>query len=368
MSHCRRDRDDRTQVYVRDTHTDPAPEAHPAQCRGCLPCERRHCTVCTRHLQTDEIQTCVECLGQARRDLRELVPLAARLPDHALHGAAHAHLTAADPIPGGDALVLLGSGSEGLAEDGSTQVDLDVPVWILAWWEEDFRERLDLESLSAVWRRRADHKLVESQAFLDQHLGWAAAHHPGFHVLTGDLKRTRARLEEVLHAGTVSDQGVACFKCGATLEREYRDPKRCTCGPRPRGDHIAHHRQDACCLGCAAQLRWERQHATCEQGGLADTDPHAGWVCPRCDRSYTTGEYQLALRAKHDEVAEYRLAEDAARLTGAKLGSIRGWASGGTPKVRKRRDDSGRVTYNLGDIRSRLAELTQVLNDRGRGA
>lgn len=354
-------RDHTTLVVTLAAHADPLPAGHPDQCRGCAPCPRRHCTVCATHLGTDELQTCTDCLGQARRDLAQILDLVALLPAHALRGATHSHLVAADPIPGSDALVLLGRGSEGLAEDGSTQVDLDPPAWTLAWWEENFRDRLGLDSRIPAWRRRADRTLIDAHTFLVQHLGWAASNHPGFHVLAADLKRSRAQLEELLHAGDQPAEGVACFTCGTTLERQYRDPKRCSCGPRPRCSHAAHHRRDLCCLGCATELRWELRHATCDQGGLAETDPHVGWACPRCKRTYSPGEYQLAVKARHDDVAEYRRLDDCVRLTGAKRGSIQGWASGDEPKVRKRRDTSGRVTYNLADIRTRLAAQTKKL-------
>lgn len=345
---CRHlDRLDHTSpVVTAGAHVDPLPVDHPDGCRGCAPCDRRHCTVCTIHLELDELQTCIDCLGQARRDLNAILELAALLPAHALHAADHGHLAAAAPIPGADALVLLGRGSEGLAEDSSTQVELDPPSWTLGWWEEAIRERRGLDSRLPTWQRRADRTLVDAHAFLSEHLGWAAAHDPGFHSLAADLKRSRHQLEELLRAGDAPLAGVACFSCGATLERDYRPPTPCW------------HHFEAKANGLTLPQLWRRypdvrrEHEACDQGGLTSLDPHDGWACPRCHRAYSAGEYQLAVKARYDEVAEYRLLPDVLRLTGAKRGSVQGWATKG--HVRRRRDDSGRVTYNVPDVRARL--------------
>lgn len=368
---------DRTEIVVRGKHTDDCPG--PDQCNGCQPCGKppaRHCSVCTRHLDTTELGTCIDCLAQARRNLIAIVELAALLPDHALQGSRSSngsgHLAAADPIPGGDALVLMSRGSEGLQDDVGL-IDADPPAWILGWWDEEIRTRLGLElntPLPAWQYHRPATTLVQSQKFLHTQLAWAAANHPGFHTLADDLTRTRRHLEELLHAGELPAEGVACFTCGHTLERDYRPPTPCTCGPRPNPPHIRNHaNRDVCCLGCAAIMRWELGHLAtydvdehgdeilvspgCDQGGLEHDDPYSDWHCPRCKRKYSPGEYQLAVKARHDQVAEYRLLEDAIRITGAKRGSIQGWASKGA--VRRRRDGSGRTTYNLADIRSRLA-------------
>lgn len=345
---CLRHPDDRNLGLVRDKHLPTCTDTNDDDCRGCQPCDHRHCTRCRTHLDTAVIQTCDDCRAKARRDLHAIVDLAALLPFHALHAAHDAHLAASGTIPGEDALVMMSRGSEGLSDDNDTaHADEPLPPsYVLGWWEETWRDRLGLDSRRPAWQRRPAATLVGAHAFLNQHLSWAATHHPGFHTFARDLHATRGHLEELLRAGEAPALGVPCFECGAILERDFRDSKPCRC-------HIAgyrrhHHQDNVCCLACA----WEEIHAACDQGGLTDTDPFAGWHCPRCQRRYSPGEYQLALHARHDDVAEYRRLEDAARLTGAKPGTIKVWAT--RDLVRRRRDDSGRVTYNLPDIRTRL--------------
>lgn len=385
---CRRTTDDRDRIYTKGEHIECTcaygegtnEESHEIECAlaglhtgsdcpGCVPCEKRHCTVCTRHLDVAEVHSCVACRGQARRDALAILELAVLLPPHALHAGRDAHLVAADDIPGGDALVLMSRGSQGLAEDGYTRVSLptDPPSWTFGWWEAQIREARGLEP--AVWmptnRRRPARTITQASAFLlgtadvPGQLDWAASSFAAFHVLAGDLDTTRRRLEELLYAGDAAAQGVACFTCGHTLEREYRDPKPCKCGPRPRGGHMPSHQpEDRCCLGCAEAMRWELAHSNCDQGGNAHIEDHyAGWHCPRCKRAYSSGEYGLAVKALADEKTEWARIDDAVRLTGLSRGSIQGWASkkddNGKPLVRRRKDESGRVTYSLADLRAR---------------
>lgn len=355
-------RDHTTPMVITGQHADPPPDDHPEKCRGCLPCPKRHCTVCNTHLLAGEEQACIDCQAQVRRDLNAALDYAALLPDHALDAARDGHLTAADPIPGGEALVMMSRGSEGLTE--LDPENLLPPSYVLGWWEAHLRDHLDLDSIRPAWQRRPAATLLGAHRFLNDHLTWAAIHHPGFHALAHDLAQLRIRLEELLRAGDAPALGVPCFTCGTRLERDYRRPKPCACGPRPRPPHAAHHRDDVCCLGCAIELRWELAHHTCDQGGLNVTEvdsAYTGWHCPKCKRRYRPGEYQLAVRSTHDKVAQYRRLDDAARLTGAKPGTIKMWAS--RRHVRKGRDDSGRVTYNLGDIRARLAEQEQPTAD-----
>lgn len=358
-------------IVTTGAHVDPLPADHDADCSGCRPCDREHCTRCSTHLD-DEIQTCTECRAQARRDLRAVIDLAAMLPDHARNAAHDGRLIAAEwrkVGPGGDATAMMSRGSEGLSDPDALDDEPSPPSFVLGWWEEQWREQLGLDSQRPVWQRRPEHTVASAFRFLDQHLTWAAANQPGFAVFARDLHSLRRHLEELLRAGDEPLHGVACFDCGATLERDYRPPKPCTCGPRPRLEphtHLQpHNRTDVCCLGCANYLRWqlaleawEATHRDHDQGGLADTDPHAGWHCPRCRRHYSAGEYQLAIKARHDEVARYRRLDDAARITGAKPGTIKVWAT--RNRVRRRRDGSGRVTYNVPDIRARLAATTDA--------
>lgn len=307
-------------------------------------CPQRHCAVCAHHLEISEIVTCWHCLGRTRRDLIAIVDLVALLPEHALHASTRGRPVAAEPIPGGDAVVMLGRGSEGLSEDGTTNVgDPEPPAWVLGWWEEVWREALSLGSRKPPWQRPADRTIADAHAFLNEHLDWAASYHRGFALFARDLVSTRRHLEAVLHAGDAPMEGVSCFECGATLEREFRAPKPCSCPPRS-SVHVR------------ALPIWDKIHASHDQGGLRDPDPDAGWRCPRCHREYSPGEYRLAVQSAYDELAaaDFRTQSDVTRLTGCPRGTVQGWASRGV--VRRRRDTSGRVIYSLSDVRERMAE------------
>lgn len=305
-------------------------------------CGYRHCGVCGHHLDAGELTTCWYCVGKARRDLLAITDLVALLPEHAFHGATNGHLVASEPLPGGDALVMLGRGSEGLSEDGGTNTgDPEPPAWVLGWWEETWREALVLGSKLPVWRRPPDQVIVEAQAFLGEHLDWAANYHPGFRQFARDLTTCRRQLEALLRAGDAPQEGVCCFECGVTLQRTYRAFRACSCPPKAE-------------VGVTGHFLWEKIHASHDQGGLHDPTPDAGWVCPACHREYSPGEYRLAVATAYDAAAEWRSQTDATRLTDCPRGTIQGWASRG--QIRRRKDSSGRVTYSVLDIRAKMAE------------
>lgn len=315
----------------------------------------RQCVVCLRDLEAGEVATCWACINRARRDLVAIWDLVAMLPEHALRSATNGHLAAAEPIPGGDAVVMLGRGSEGLSEDGTTNSgDPEPPAWILGWWEEIWREALVLGSKRPVWQRRADRTIAAAHLFLNEHLDWAAQYHHGFQVFARDIGGLRRHLEALLRAGDAPQDGVQCFECAGTLERVYRAPRPCSCPPSPH-----HVRGASPCPACV----WESTHRSHDQGGLVDPDPDVGWHCLRCHREYSAGEYRLAVSAAYDQLAaaDFRTQSDVTRLTGCPRGTIQGWASRG--KVRRRKDSSGRVTYSVSDVRARLAD--SVSSDAG---
>lgn len=305
-------------------------------------CGYRHCAVCVQHLDAGEFTTCWACVGKARRDLLAIMELVALLPEHALNGATNGHLVASDPIPGGDAVVMLGRGSEGLSDDATTNPgDPEPPAWVLGWWEEVWRENLGLDSKLPVWRRRPEQTLATAGVFLGEHLDWAANYHRGFRRFAHDLGATRHQLEALLRAGDAPMEGVSCFECGATLERVYRAPRGCSCPPKAE-------------VHVSAHFLWEKIHASHDQGGLSDPTPDAGWSCSRCKREYSPGEYRLAVTTAYDAAAEWRTQSDASRLTDCPRGTIQGWASRG--QIRRRKDSLGRVTYSVVDIRTKMAE------------
>jgi hypothetical protein len=314
---------------------------------GLVAASDRRCSVCLRELDAGEVATCWLCIGTARSNLITIVDLVALLPEHATSAATHGHLAASEPIPGGDALVMLERGSEGLSDDAGTNPgDPEPPAWVLGWWEEVWRESLALGSRRPVWQRRASRTIADASRFLGDHLDWAAHYHSGFETFASDLAKTRRHLEALLQAGDAPLEGVACFECGATLQREYRAPRACSCPPRPiRGPDAA---------------IWEQIHAGHDQGGLRNPDLDHGWHCPRCRRDYSAGEYRLAVQAAYDAAADFRTVTDVTRLTGCPRGTVQGWSSRG--QVRRRKDSSGRVTYSISDVRARLTGDSRTLD------
>lgn len=363
---CRHMPYERDIVVVAGKHVDPCAATWNTDldgtCPGCWPCDQapadRHCGICCHHLDASELQTCTDCLGKTRRALLDVVDLATLLPDQALDAAHDGHLAAADPIPGGDALVMMSRGSEGLTDDDPE--NLLPPSYVLAWWEEELRDRLGLDSRRPAWQRRPAAALAHASRFLDHQLTWAAAHYPAFHALARDLRRTRHQLEDLLRAGTDPLTGVPCFLCSTTLQRASRDPKPCACGPRPRPPHVQSHADTStCCLGCATLMRWELQHADCDQGGVTDTDPFAGWACPRCKRTYNPGEYQLAISVLHSAHAPALPATELAERIGVSPSTIYTWANRGHIARRGRAAD-GRMTYDVDDALRHAATPTST--------
>lgn len=107
------------------------------------------CCVCGRSLTEHEPQTCVRCADEAAEHLRAILDLYDELPDHLGHVRSPAYdsdrPSASDgrPLPGGDVLVLLARGSQGLAEDGVTDRVGD-PVSVhfeLTSWQREWEER-----------------------------------------------------------------------------------------------------------------------------------------------------------------------------------------------------------------------------------
>lgn len=276
------------------------------------------------------------------------------LPAHALWSARHGKLAAADPIPGGDAIVMLSRGSEGLSDDGmSNPGDPEPPAYVLGWWEERWRTDLGLASLRPAWQRRADRTLTQAYVFLDTHLSTAAQQLAGFAQFARSLSDMRRHLESLLSAGDAPIRGVQCFRCRQTLEREYRNPVECR--------HVLEaHRAG---LGYAEWLRTlasypvlAGEHASCDQGGLLDPDPVVGWHCPRCRRTYSPGEYALALKAAADEHAEALPATELAVRLGVSAATVWSWAHRGFVRRRGRGADR-RTLYDVADA-LRHAEIS----------
>lgn len=224
---------------------------HPETHDECEPCSATHCQVCrSRHLDGDA-QTCPQCVGVIRADLRAIAALTVYLPQQAAYGGSHGHLEAAKPIPGGDATVLMAWGGTGTTSSpDESPADPIPPLLLLSQWEDDFR---------AQHRHPGGPRatMPSVTGYLHKHLTWAAQHHPAIADFATDLARCRARLENVLRHGDRDDTAAApCFDCAGRLVRKTT--------PTGRADH---------------------------------------YTCRRCRRDYTVAEYWLALRVALEDEA-----------------------------------------------------------------
>lgn len=274
---------------------------HPTRCKGCQPCTRPHCRVCS-YTHTEKV--CGECMTTTRDALEDIARMCDAMPIQAVHcsirpdgsieEALHLIGPTADPEARGhlEASVLAGRvPAEYLAEP----VGDNHPVWVLGRWDMVWRSALDHDTAELV-------TLGAAAAYLDANMTYMAGHpHVPFEDFTEDLIGCRAHLESVLSDGEQHDRGAPCMACGALLERV-----------------------------------WGPDHAT------------DGWTCPRCRRRSTEAQYRFAVAHLHREEATELTDRDASIRTGVAAGTIRVWASRG--HVGKRRDVEGRTLYVVADV------------------
>jgi hypothetical protein len=264
-----------------DWHANPEDETTEAEQLAQHSLDAAHplCICCNGSLPPAEGMTCDRCLTTARQHLAGILLMFDELPSHMGHARSPLYdsdrPTASDgaPLPGGDALVLLGPGSEGLAEDGVTSREGDVSsvAFELGWWEQAWREDRG-EAITGP--PRSTSAVVRSAgSYLEVHSRWAATTFEGFDDFTADLRRIHSSLERA--TGRHDRRIIAeaeCFDCGGDLIREMGDR-----GPdedRPVGlDHL----DRPFALGRAEE-------------GYADT-----YTCAKCGRRYEWHAYLLAL-------------------------------------------------------------------------
>jgi hypothetical protein len=267
-------------------------------CRGCAPCPEPHCQLCgIEHLANSHPQTCPSCVGSLRADLEAIDALYGTLPDQATNGGQDGRLTAAAPIPGGDALVMLAPASDGTQatdHEHESRTDPTPPLLVLSTWEDDWRRHLDHD--------RDIHATVPNAiAYLATHLSLMAQRHDGLEGLATDLTNLRRRLEDILRAGERDERGAPCIHCGTMLIR------------------------------------------LCTDKGLQDE-----WRCHRCHRRYGNQAYYNAVAATYKAHAPALTATDMHSQYGVEPGTLRAWAS--RKKVRRRGHDlQGRVLYDVND-------------------
>lgn len=185
------------------------------------------CIVCFRSLRDAERQTCERCIESAQSTLSSIRTLYDWLPSllqsvtSGVHNGGH-RSEDGRPLPGGDALALLGPGSQGLQEDGQTTKD-DDPVSVafeLHWWERDWRETRN-EPLDDVQPRSSAKVAREAIGYLERHTRWAANSHHAFDDYLRDLRALHGRL--LMATGQVRQPtklNLDCFQCGGQLVRK----------------------------------------------------------------------------------------------------------------------------------------------------
>lgn len=261
------------------------------------------CAVCHTSLVQGETQTCERCLDRAQTHLAGVAFMYDELPSHLGQGsgAATGPVTSdGRPLPGGEILVLLGPGSQGLSEDGTTTRDDDTTsvAYELGWWEADWRERRGEVAVTPPRRLAAEVRAY--LGYLETRMRWAATTHPGFGRFAEDIRVLHSRLERATgRAQLVVKAEAECFRCGAdALVREVQPGESCKHRPPLFPPEVV-----IPLLPISLEVRrarfaelveeYERQHGRCQQGGYVDH-----WTCQRCGERYDWRRYVLACSAR----------------------------------------------------------------------
>lgn len=258
----------------------------------------RLCRCCSRSLTDAEASMvgCERCLTAARTNLAGIHAMWVELPAHLGHvrsaGFNDGRVSGdGRPLPGGDVLVLLGPGSQGLSEDGVTSREGDPTsvAFELGWWEQALREEWG-EPADDVRPRSPGAVVRDAHGYLERRMRQAAVGFAGFDELASDLKSLHVRLERATGRSQRQIRAEAeCFECGSdALVREVTDK------------------------------------------GLADV-----WTCQRCSEIYDWARYLLACRQRISDqpAAGWSLPEHVAFELDVPAQTVRTWAKRGLVAV-----------------------------------
>ena len=205
-------------------------------------------------------------IAKVSRDLREILDLHERLITEAVSKGDH------KLMPGGPAMVALGpvANQEAWAwmQDTSerlgrayTSVEDEDPdeAWsayqLLEFWSEPWRRELGAEYDG--YRTT----IATEAGFLRANLEWAWSNEPHWDEFVGDVRRAKAKLENILKDGERAQRGAPCLydECkGAALVRKMQ-PRR-----GPNGEKV---------------WAW------------------SNWHCPKCHREYGEDQYESLVKA-----------------------------------------------------------------------
>ncbi|EFQ82717.1 transcriptional regulator, MerR family [Aeromicrobium marinum DSM 15272] len=345
-------------------HDDECPDD--SACRGCAACPEDHCVVCTvAHSDDQHPLTCAACVAAFREDLDQVVRLSGGLLAHAVLGSGGR--LARSPIPGGEAMVLMGPGTQphGRAwyaeqpqgkrdhshRDDERETDSATLGLTLAQIEDDWREVLQIPAADNEL-----HSVGSAAAFLDQHLSRMAQIEAGdFPSNASDVATLRHTLEDVLGDGARDEPGAPCVHCGFSLVRKSAKPKLCR--HRRLRDEVAQMSGEPRfslldLLRAYPALAFE--HEACgDQGGSRDR-----WECLRCRRRYSEDQYRFAVGVTYLGHSPALTAAELERKIGTPATQIRVWGSRGL--VAKRgRDEHGVWRYDVAEVESRVRQLEE---------
>lgn len=203
MSRCRRCEWEPGEDSTLDQHAREA--AHPL------------CRVCSRSLTDIEPACCDRCIRQHRTLLAEVVAMTVELPEHLGHPQGQGERSNETPMPGGDALVLMGPGGTGQAlsrsgdrahlADNANDESMSAE-WTLSTWAADWSETRGIEPgpMPSPW------------AYLSRYADWAAQQHPAYAEYVEDLRSLHARLERATGRHRKPRlAGAPCFECHGPL-------------------------------------------------------------------------------------------------------------------------------------------------------
>lgn len=267
------------------------------------------------------------------RDLRAIVDYYHDLPAHAE--------TEGDPTS--EAVLMLGHVANpeafnyrlDAARDTShaaDQFEADL-LYMLATWEDLIREERDQPTdLRATVERAADY-LRESITWCLSNDEDGNMHFLGIDRMAEDIAKAKAHLENLLHAGDRSDRGVPCLRCATALVKDWGECDE-RCEPRAEGH---------------------------------EPESHDRWRCPNaeCPVEYVDGaELGLAIKNTARQYAEWLTGPDMEIEYRVPASTVRRWASGDEPTVRKKRDiNVGLMVYNVADVKEQRDAREIVTED-----